>query len=153
VPSTEDKQDPRLVSKLPGAFNFMDKRPFDLVVVIRGTTDQQALLRRMELYYAERGRISSFLFDFSEPKYLSDRHKFHDTCIRALFKEVRSRVVARDEFVVWFYNESDCRAVGQLARIVAGEDEHLLRSLDELIARSRVVNVDVEPELMEYPRQ
>jgi hypothetical protein len=150
VPLSDDKQqDPRLVSKLPGAFNFMEKRPFDVVVIIRTLAERSALLRRMELFYAERGRISSFLFDFSEPKYLTDRGKFHEACARALFKEVRSRAVARDEFVVWFYNEQDRDTMLQISAGIAGEDENMLKSLEELTSHARITGVDHEPDLLD----
>ena len=137
-----------MVSKLPGAFSFMEQRPFDLVVVVRTTSSPPILLRRMELYYAERSRVSGFLFDVTEPKYLGDRQKFQDACIRALLKEVRSRVVARDEFVVWFYSEPDCRFVAKLAGEYCGEDENLLRSLEELVSHSRIINIDGETEVI-----
>ena len=149
MPAPEDKYDPRLVSKLPGAFSFMEKRPFDVVVIIRTLAEGSLLLRRMELFYAERGRISSFLFDFSEPKYLADRNKFHEACVRALFKEVRSRVVARDEFVVWFYTETDRDAILKIATNFTGEDENLQRSFEELSSHARIIGVDHEPDLME----
>ncbi len=149
MPEDKREMDPRLVSKLPGAFSFMEKRPFDVVVILRTIAERSMLLRRMELFYAERGRISSFLFDFTEPKFLADRGKFHEACVRALLKEVRSRVVARDEFVVWFYNEQDRDTMLQVAASIVGDDENLYKSLEELTSHARITGVDEEPDLLD----
>ena len=125
--------------KLSGAFGFMDSRPHDLVVVLKRNEDESRILRSLEIFYSVNGRLSSFQFVYSDPKYQGERAKFEEAALRALLKEVNSRHVAREDFAVWFYEAQDRRLIEDLASEQARQDPLLSRAVELLVERSKLI--------------
>jgi hypothetical protein len=126
-------------SMLLGAFEFMAENPFDLVVLIKPSGSETAAVRRIELYYAEGSRVSSFVFDRTSAKFGSNTQKTMQAAIRQLIEEVKSRTLARHEFNIWYYSAEDQKTIEREARAFAGKSLSLQRYLDVLYKQSRLI--------------
>lgn len=88
-------------------FPFMADKDHDMVVAVRLTADEPANLRRLTVYYKLRKLISSFEHNVTDPKYKGDYVEFSKEMWQLLIGEIKSRVLARQEFVIWFYSQND----------------------------------------------
>ena len=57
----------------------------------------------------------------------------------ALLAEVKSRVVAQDEFSVWYRSDEERQLVEEQVTRLKVADATLARFADELVARSRII--------------
>jgi hypothetical protein len=126
-------------SMLLGAFEFMADHPFDLVVLIKPSGSDTIAVRRIELYYAEGGRVSSFVFDRSSAKFASNSQKTMQAAVRQLMEEIKSRTLARNEFMVWYYSAEDQNTIERETRAFVGQNLSLQRYLDVLLSQARLI--------------
>jgi len=126
-------------SMLQGAFEFMAENPFDLVVLIKPSGSEAVAVRRIELYYAEGGRVSSFVFDRTNAKFGSNTQKTVQAAVRQLMEEIKSRTLARNEFNVWYYSVEDQKTIERETRAFAGNSASLQRYLDVLLKQARLI--------------
>ena len=92
-------------------FPFMADKDHDMVVAIRLTADEPTNLRRMTVYYKLTKLISSFEHDVTEPKYKGDYLEFTKDMWQLLVGEIKSRVLANQEFSIWFYSQRELNYV------------------------------------------
>ncbi len=89
----------------------MANKHHDMVVSVRLSSDQPANLRRFSVHYKLVNLIANYEHDVTDPKYKGDYVEFSRDMYQLLIKEVKSRVVARQEFNIWFYSEADMKYV------------------------------------------
>ena len=131
-------------SRKLGAFEFMADHHYDLVVIIRTADDDPRFIRRVELYYAERGMISSFVFDRTSKKFNNDPARAITSAMDQLMTEVRSRALSRHEFTVWYYSEEDLELVEGYAREHVKEHKTQQKHFRSLTQNSQIIGATDE---------
>ena len=115
-----------------------EERLFDLTVSVRSRGTDTSAIHRLEVHYTESGRKSGFVFDVAEPRFGGDHERFLATAAQALLTEVKSRLVAHNDFVVWFYDDAIRALVQRIAGQLAEVEPSWQRFVNELARRSRI---------------
>ena len=126
-------------SKRPSAFAFLEKRPYDMLVSIRLRESDRTQFNRLDLYYSERGRVSSFCYRASDPEYEGDQKNFLKGALSGILMEARSRLVAHDDFKIWYYDDNTRELVEAEMSRLSEADPTAKRFGNEVIKRSQVV--------------
>ena len=119
-------------------FSFTVNRPNDLVVMVRLSSGLPMKLRRMQLFYTDSGALSSFQGDVTDPQFQGSHSELSNHMLWLLLKEVKSRIVSRDEFFIWFYSEDARDFIHNEAEKLCGDDKNWRRFLEALIENSRI---------------
>lgn len=125
-----------------GAASRLERQPYDLYVNLRLATDGTMAIRQVRISYTEKGRVSEFVFDATDPAFGGDREEFLEAAFAALLAEVKSRVVAQDPFTVWFRSEDECALAEQRTAAVVGTEANAARFIAELRSRSRIIQLE-----------
>jgi hypothetical protein len=127
--------------RLPAAFQFLSQHPLDLLVSVQPAGGGEKV-RRIRIYYGERGAYFSFEFSLLDAQFGGDRSKMVQTAIKALLAEVKSRTLLGHDFNVWFYEDGARALVDQeLARLVA-QEPGLRRISDKLLLIEKLVQAN-----------
>ena len=119
----------------------MENKDHDMVITIRWTSDQPAKFRRFSVHYKLITLIAGFWHDVTDLKYKGDYQEFAKDMCQLLIGEVKSRVVSRQGFTVWFYSELDMKQVlDEVCNYTKGS-AGLERYGDKLTENSAVVPV------------
>jgi hypothetical protein len=126
--------------RLPAAFKFLSQHPLDLLVSTQplGGRDK---VRRIRIYYGERGAYFSFEFSLLDAQYGGDRSKMLQAAIKALLTEVKSRSVLGHDFSVWFYEEAAKNLIEQEVERLIAEEHAWQRAGEKLLQIEKLVIV------------
>ena len=116
--------------------------PYDIEVRLRVAPDQSDSVRQVRITYAEAGRRSEFLYDCTDAVFAADRDAFLRTAFGALLAEVKSRIVAGDEFEVWHKSEQERGLTQQHTDLLAQDDVNTARYVKAMSVRSRIIPLD-----------
>jgi len=134
-------------SRRVGAFEFMADHLFDLVIIlIREHGDGHDIIRRVELYYAENHKVSCFAFDRASKAYKSDTKKAMQAALAQLYKEVKSRTLAHQKFVTWYFTDHDRELMEMHARDYAEVNKAMLKYLKILRETAQIIPEPEEEE-------
>jgi len=124
-----------------GAFEFMDGKPHDVLVVVRFKSGEAKAIRQIQVYYSEFNRISTFVFDEKDPAFFTSPTAFQDEAAKVILGEVKSRVRGKGEFSVWYYSSEERDTIDQVVGTYLKSKPQLLRYGDDLIRRSRIIEL------------
>jgi hypothetical protein len=125
--------------QMPSAFEFLIKRPFDILINAK-PSGERARVRKLQIYYAEKGTYYSFEYNLLDAAYGNDRGKMVRAATKALLNEVKSRVLSNQDFTVWFYDKPCRDLIETEAGQVAKEEPVWQRYLDRLIVVNRTLD-------------
>lgn len=126
-------------ARLSAQLEFLVKRPFDLLVSVK-LSDDATHARRIEIYYAEHGVLSGFKFRLQDAQFAGERGKMVRAATKALLAEVKSRVLAGQEFCVWYYEIAGQDLLELEAAHVVKDEPVWQRACDKLLRVGRIVN-------------
>jgi hypothetical protein len=118
---------------------FMEQRPYDLAVAARFSGSQRNKLRHVQLLYSQGEVLFSFEYDVKDQRFNNDQHEFEHTAIKSLLDEVKSRVLHKTDFVVWFHSKEELSVVVEITERFA-ELHHLYKRYSKaLLEKAQLV--------------
>jgi hypothetical protein len=127
--------------RLSTQLEFLAERPYDLLVSVKPCGDLHRV-RRIEIFYAEHGALSGFEFKLQDALYAGERGKMLQAAAKALLAEIKSRMLASQEFSVWYYEPDGRELLDKEAGQIAHAEPVWQRAFDKLLRVGRVVNAD-----------
>lgn len=126
-------------ARLPARLDFLGARPFDLLASVKLSGDNRQA-RRIEIIYAEHGVLSSFERRLHEAPSAGERAKMVRAAAKALLAEIKSRMLAGQEFYVWFFDAGSQEFLEQEAAQLASDEPIWRRAYDKLLLVGRIVS-------------
>ncbi len=126
-------------ARLSAQLEFLAQRPYDLLVSVK-LSDEAGPVRRIEIYYTEQGQLSGFEFKPQDAQFGGERGKMVRAAARALLAEVKSRVLAGQDFCVWYYEAGGRELLEAEAGQTVKEEPAWQRACDKLLLVGRIVN-------------
>jgi hypothetical protein len=125
--------------QMPSAFEFLIKRPFDILINAKPSGERHRV-RKLQIYYAEKGSYYSFEYNLMDAAYGNDRTKLIRAAAKALLNEVKSRALSNQDFTVWFYDKAGRDLIESEAGQIAREEPVWQRYLDRLVVVNRTLD-------------
>jgi hypothetical protein len=113
-------------------------RPFDMALSAAPCGDASRV-RKIRLYCAESGMSYISTFDLVDPLHGGERSKLLRAAAKRLLQEVKSRLLANQDFTVWFYDRACQAMLEDEAAAFVNEEPVWQRALDKLKSVARVV--------------